>query len=123
MTNPSQPDITGILAAWNKGEDQALSRVIEIVYPELRRIARQHLRRRRPGESLQSGDLADEAYLKLQRAQGIPCESRVHFLALCSQIIRRILVDHVRRLASQNTAGKSCAYRLMRCCLWLNRAV
>ena len=106
MTNPSRPDITGILAAWNKGEDQALNRVIEIVYPELRRIAHQHLRRRRPGESLQSGDLADEAFLKLQRAQGIPCESRVHFLALCSQIIRRILVDHVRRRRFAKHGGK-----------------
>jgi RNA polymerase sigma-70 factor, ECF subfamily len=53
--------------------------------------------RRRTGESLESAALANEAYLKLVRAGGIRCENRAHFLALCSQIIRRILVDHARR--------------------------
>ena len=66
------------------------------VYPELRRIARQHLGRRPAGHTLESAALANEAYLKLTRAGGIRCENRVHFLALCSQIIRRILVDHAR---------------------------
>src|SRR5262250_168355 len=66
------------------------------VYPELRRIARQHLGHRQSGQTLESAALANEAYLKLIRAGGIRCENRVHFLALCSQIIRRILVDHAR---------------------------
>jgi len=67
-----------------------------MVYPELRRIARQHLDRRRPGDTLESAALANEAYIKLVRAGGIRCENRVHVLALCSQVIRRILVDHAR---------------------------
>ena len=97
MTDRDQPDITGMLAAWNEGDANALDRLIDLVYPELRRIARRHLELRRPRESLESAALANEAYLKLLRAGGIRCENRAHFLALCCQIIRRILVDHGRK--------------------------
>jgi RNA polymerase sigma-70 factor (ECF subfamily) len=96
MTEEGSPDISGLLAAWNNGEEDALSQLMSFLYPELRRIARQHLRCRPAGETLESAALANEAYLKLIRAGGIRCENRVHFLALCSQIIRRILVDHAR---------------------------
>lgn len=102
---PPPQDITGILAAWNGGDMDALDRLVELVYPELRRLAHQHLRRRRADESLESAALANEAYLKLVRAGGIRCEGRVHFLALCSQIMRRILVDHARRQAFAKRGG------------------
>jgi len=94
-----------MLAAWNDGDQDALNRLVALVYPELRRIARQHLARRRPGESLDSTALANDAYLKLVRAGGIRCESRAHFLALCAQVMRRILVDHVRRRGSVKRGG------------------
>ena len=61
--------------------------------------------RRRAGESLESAALANEAYLELVRARGIRCENRVHFLALCSQIIRRTLVDHARRRGFAKRGG------------------
>ena len=70
--------------------------LMSLVYPEMRRIARLQLGRRRAGHTLESAALANEAYLKLVRAGGIRCENRPHFLALCSQMIRRILVDHAR---------------------------
>jgi RNA polymerase sigma-70 factor, ECF subfamily len=105
VTNQDPHDITGILAAWNAGDADALDRLMDLVYPELRRIARQHLERRPPGESLESAALANEAYLKLVRAGGIRCENRAHFLALCSQIIRRILVDHARRRGFAKRGG------------------
>ncbi len=105
MTNQEQHDITGLLAAWNDGDADALDRLIDVVYPDLRRIARQHLERRRPGESLESAALANEAYLKLVRTGGIRCENRTHFLALCSQITRRILVDHARRRGFAKRGG------------------
>jgi len=107
MANPGQPDITAMLAAWNDGDRDALDRLTDIVYPELRRIARQHLERRRAGESLESAALANEAYLKLVRAGGIRCENRAHFLALCAQIMRRILVDHARRRGFAKRGGKA----------------
>ena len=96
MTAKDHHDITGMLTAWKDGSAEALDRLITLVYPELRRIARKHLARRRPGESLESAALANEAYLKLLQSGGIRCENRTHFLALCSQMIRRILIDHAR---------------------------
>ena len=96
MAEEGPTDISGLLAAWNNGDEEALSRLAPLVYPELRRIARQHLGRRPPGDTLESAALANEVYLKLIRAGGIRCENRVHFVALCSQMIRRILVDHAR---------------------------
>lgn len=92
----SSHEITTLLAAWRGGDEESLNRLIAVVYPEIRRVARQHLRRRAPGHTLQSADLANDAYLRLIRLRGVHCENRVHFLALCAQIIRRILVDHAR---------------------------
>src|SRR5262249_28232902 len=105
MTNPEQRDITGMLAAWNDGDAEALDRLMDLVYPKLKRIAHKHLGGRRAGQSLESGALANETYLKLVRAGGIRCESRVHFMALCSQIIRRIMVDHARRRGFAKRGG------------------
>jgi len=96
MTVEGSRDISVLIEAWGKGDEEALSRLMSLLYPELRRVARQHLARRPAGHTLESAGLANEAYLKLIRAGGIRCESRVHFLALCSQIMRRILVDHAR---------------------------
>jgi RNA polymerase sigma factor (TIGR02999 family) len=98
-------DISQLLVAWNDGDEEALCRVMSFVYPELRRIARHHLARRPAGHTLESAALANEAYLKLIRAGGIRCENRVHFLAVCSQIIRRILVDYARSRASAKRGG------------------
>jgi RNA polymerase sigma factor (TIGR02999 family) len=97
MTVEHPEEITRLLAAWSKGDEEALNRLIPVVYPELRRIARQHLRRQSPDHTLESAALANEAYLRLIRAQGIQCENRTHFFALCAQMIRRILVDHARK--------------------------
>jgi RNA polymerase sigma-70 factor, ECF subfamily len=92
----STRDISALITAWGDGDEQALGNLIPLLYPELRRIARLQLHRWRPGHTLESAALANEAYLKLMRTGGIRCENRVHFLAVCSQIIRRILVDHAR---------------------------
>ena len=105
MTAKGDHDITGMLAAWNDGSAEALDRVIDVIYPELRRIARKHLAQRKPGESLESAVLANEAYLKLLHSGGIRCENRTHFLALCSQMIRRILIDHARRRGFAKRGG------------------
>jgi hypothetical protein len=91
MTAESLRDISGLISAWGSGDENALRSLMPLVYPELRRIARRRLGRCQAGHSLESAALANEAYLNLVRAGGIRCEGRVHFLALCSQIIRRIL--------------------------------
>jgi RNA polymerase sigma factor (TIGR02999 family) len=78
--------------------------VVSAIYPELRKIARQHLGRA-PDHTLESAALANEAYLKLIRARGIRCENRAHFFALCAQMIRRILVDHARHARYAKRGG------------------
>lgn len=105
MTVAGSPDISALIAAWGKGDERALSSLIPLVYPELRRIARRHLGRRQPGHSLESAALANEAYLKMIRTGGVRCENRVHFLAFCSQIIRRILIDHERNRGYAKRGG------------------
>jgi RNA polymerase sigma factor (TIGR02999 family) len=95
--NGSPRDISGLLAAWSKGDEAALNELMPLIYKDLRAIARQHLIHRQSGHGLHSGTLAHEAYLKLIRAKGIQCQSRAHFFALCAQMIRRILVDQSRK--------------------------
>ena len=91
-------DISGLLVAWSNGDLAALNHLMPLVYEDLRGIARRQLHRKSPGRILQSsGTLAHEAYLKLVQARGIRCQNRAHFFALCSQIIRRILVDYARK--------------------------
>jgi RNA polymerase sigma factor (TIGR02999 family) len=94
-----QLDITEMLDAWSKGDEKALAEVMPLVYDDLRLIARRHLGKS-PAHTVQSGTLAHEAYLKLVHARGIRCNNRAHFFALCSQMIRRILVDHARKHGS-----------------------
>jgi RNA polymerase sigma factor (TIGR02999 family) len=105
MAAEGSHDITRMLVAWGNGNEDALSGLMPLVYPELRRIARRHLARQFPDHTLESAALVNEAYLKLIRANGIRCESRLQFFALCAQIIRRILVDHARNRASRKRGG------------------
>jgi RNA polymerase sigma factor (TIGR02999 family) len=98
-------EISRLLVAWNEGDEGALEELIPLVYPELRRIARMHLARRQPNYTLESAALVNEAYLKLVRSSGVPCHNRAHFFAVCAQMIRRILVDHVRNRRNAKRGG------------------
>ena len=107
MAADAAPDLSILLTAWAKGDEAALPQLVSLVYPELRRIARRHVAVRRPGQSLESSDLANEAYLKLLRVEGVRCENRIHFLALCAQVIRHILVDHARKKRYKKRGGNA----------------
>jgi len=107
MTGKGPRDISGLIAAWGNGDEEALNRVVPLLYPELRRISRRHLARRAPGHTLDSAALVNEAYLNLIRAGGIRVQNRVHFLALCSQMMRRILVDHARNRGYAKRGGNA----------------
>ena len=101
-----EPPITEILHAWEQGDDQALERLLPMVYTELRTIAAKHLRSERPGHTLQPTALANEAYLRLRGLGDVPWHDRAHFFAIASRIMRRILVDHARaNLAQKRGAG------------------
>src|SRR5688572_5651617 len=89
----SHKDVTELLLDWSNGDQEALSKLMPMVYKELRRIASSYLRRERPGHTLQTTALVHEAYLRMVD-QRVKWESRTHFFAIAAQIMRRILVDY-----------------------------
>jgi RNA polymerase sigma-70 factor (ECF subfamily) len=90
-------NISTILRAWAGGDQGALDKLTPIVYDELRRMARRHMRRERPGHSLQTTALVNEAYLRLVDYKRMQWQNRAHFFAVSAQLMRRILVEHARR--------------------------
>ena len=90
-------DISGILRAWGDGDQSALDRLTPIVYDELHRLARRYMKQERPGHSLQTSALVNEAYLRLVNYERMEWQNRAHFFAVSAQLMRRILVDHARR--------------------------
>lgn len=90
-------EVSLLLRAWSDGDRQALDKLTPIVYEELRRLARHYMRGERPGHSLQTTALVNEAYLRLVDYQRMQWQNRAHFFAVSAQAMRRILVDHARR--------------------------
>jgi RNA polymerase sigma factor (TIGR02999 family) len=76
-----------------------------LLYPELRKLARQYLRRERPDHTLQGTALVHEAYLRLEKRADVKFENRAHFLAICAQLMRQILVEHARGRAAAKRDG------------------
>jgi RNA polymerase sigma factor (TIGR02999 family) len=90
-------DITQLLRAWTEGDQRALSELTPAVYVELHRLAHRYMRRERPGHSLQTTALVNEAYLRLVDYTRMQWQNRAHFFAVSAQVMRRILVEHARR--------------------------
>ena len=90
-------DVSGLLRAWSDGDQSALDRLTPIVYDELHRLARNYMKRERPGHSLQTAALVNEAYMRLVDCERMQWQNRAHFFAVSAQLMRRILVDHSRR--------------------------
>ena len=86
-----------LLRAWTDGDASALERLTPIVYEELHRLARSYMRGERPGHSLQTTALVNEAYMRLVGYERMRWQNRAHFFAVSAQVMRRILVDHARR--------------------------
>jgi RNA polymerase sigma factor (TIGR02999 family) len=98
-------DVTALLLDWSAGDAEAPARLMPFVYDELRRLARNYLRRERADHTLQPTALVNEAFLKLRGLSSIRWHDRTHFFAFSSRIMRRILVDHARgRLAAKRGA-------------------
>jgi len=92
----SREDVTVLLAEVAKGNENAASRLIPLVYAELRRLAGWYMRRERSDHTLQPTALVHEAYLKLVEQRSVDWQSRAHFFGIAAQVMRRILVDHAR---------------------------
>ncbi len=90
-------DISKLLQAWSEGDQNALEKLTPVVYDELHRLARRYMRRERPGHSLQTTALVNEAYMRLLDYKRIEWQDRTHFFAISAQLMRRILVEHARR--------------------------
>jgi RNA polymerase sigma factor (TIGR02999 family) len=96
-------DITRLLHEWRSGESAAGEQVMDILYPELRRLAAHYMRGERPGHTLQPTALVNELYLKLMSGAAVDWQDRAHFFAFAARKLRHILVDHARhvRMAEQ----------------------
>ena len=98
----SPQEITQLLRAWSGGAENALDKLVPLVYGELHRMARRYMAREQPGNTLQVTALVNEAYLKLIHSRGLvdsrqaSWQNRAHFFAVCAQVMRRILVDRAR---------------------------
>ena len=98
-------DVTDLLLSWRQGDAQALDRLVPLVYDELRRVARRHLRREQPGHALQATALVHEVYLRLVDVDRLTLKNRAHFFAVAAKLMRQILVDHARRQHAGKRGG------------------
>jgi RNA polymerase sigma factor (TIGR02999 family) len=98
-------DVTELLLASQSGSQDAMDRLVPLVYDELKVLAAAYLRSERPDHSLQTTGLVHEAYMKLVNAQRTNWESRAHFFGIAAQAMRRILVDHARRRRARGGGG------------------
>ena len=105
MNHVKPKSITQLLVAWSDGDPTALNDLVPLVNEELRRLARSYMRRERPGHTLQTTALVNEAYLRLVDQKQVHWQNRAHFLAIAAQLMRRILVDYARRRQYQKRGG------------------
>ena len=102
---PSTHEITQLLGAWSAGDENALEKLMPLVYDELHRLAQAYMGRERPGHTLQTTALVHEAYLRLIDSGRAGLQDRSHFFALCAKLMRRILVDWARARLSLKRGG------------------
>jgi RNA polymerase sigma-70 factor (ECF subfamily) len=96
MTTHSPKEITRLLVAWSDGDESALAQLTPLVYEELHRLAHRYMSGERPGHTLQTTALVNEAYVRLIDWKNVRWQNRAHFFAVSAQLMRRILVDFAR---------------------------
>lgn len=93
---PSTNEVTQLLVAWGNGDQTALEQLMPLVYSELHRLAHRYIKKERPGHTLQTSALLNEAFLRLVDQRDVHWRSRAHFFGIAAQMMRRILVDYAR---------------------------
>lgn len=106
----SPAEITILLKAWGNGDEAALERLAELIYPELRLMARRYMKNERQTNPLQATALVHEVYLRLVDVTSVEWRERAQFSAMAAQMMRRILVDAGRARGAQKRGG--CALRV-----------
>jgi RNA polymerase sigma factor (TIGR02999 family) len=89
--------LTHLLVAWSRGDGEALDRLAPLVYGRLRQLAANSLRRERPGHTLETGALVNEAFLRMLGQSRVSWQNRSHFFAVAALMMRRVLIEHARR--------------------------
>ena len=96
MTATSRHEVTDLLVKWGRGDKAALDELVPLVQEELRHLARRYIARERPGHTLQTTALVNEAYLRLVKQEKVQWQDRAHFFAVSARVMRHILVDYAR---------------------------
>jgi RNA polymerase sigma factor (TIGR02999 family) len=102
---PPSEQITQLLQSWSQGDPGAIEKLVPLVYDELHRLAQRYMADERPGHTLQTTALVNEAYLRLVYSQHSNWEGRTHFFGVCAQVMRRILVDWARSRQALKRGG------------------
>jgi RNA polymerase sigma factor (TIGR02999 family) len=113
----SPRDLTLLLQDWCRGNQNALDRLVPLVYSELRRLAHIYMVRERPGHVLQTTALINEAYLRLIDARHVDWQNRAHFFAIASNVMRRVLVEFARARGSGKRRGEFTKVSLDELCM------
>jgi RNA polymerase sigma factor (TIGR02999 family) len=105
MGAPSSSEVTGLLRAWGRGDEESLQKLMPLVYDQLHAAARRYMAGERAGHTLQTTALIHETYLRLVDIRRIEWQDRAHFHAVCAQLMRRILIDFARSRGYQKRGG------------------
>lgn len=103
-TGATVGEVTRLLRAWQDGDAQALDRLLALLYDELRVLARRQLARLAPGQTLDTGAVLHEGYLRIAGAS-LVLNDRRHFMALMARVMRHVLLDHVQANQAQRRGG------------------
>jgi len=105
MGAPSSTEVTRLLRAWGRGDEEALQKLMPLVYEQLHAASHRYMAGERAGHPLQTTALIHETYLRLVDIRQIKWQDRAHFLAVCAQLMRRILIDFARSRGYQKRGG------------------
>jgi RNA polymerase sigma factor (TIGR02999 family) len=101
-----QDEVTGLLLEVRAGKREALDRLLDVVYKELRKLAASYLRRERGDHTLQPTALVNEAFLRLVNQHDVQWQNRAHFYGIAAQVMRRVLVDYARARRAEKREGR-----------------
>jgi RNA polymerase sigma-70 factor (ECF subfamily) len=102
---PSPNEVTQLLVEWSNGNQAALEKLMPLVYEELHRLAHRYMGHERPGHTLQTSGLVNEAYLRLIDQTRVQWQNRGHFFGIAAQMMRRVLVDYARNRRNAKHGG------------------
>ena len=112
MEDLGAANLTQKLIQWGAGDKACLNELLPMVEHELHRIARRHMRKERPGHTLQTTALLNEAYIRLIDQSHVNWRNRAHFFGIAANIMRQILVDHARGAGRAKRGGGACLISL-----------